>query len=832
MEANFRRISFWRIKQPLVVITLSLMAGIALGHHAVSFPMLGLWLPLAMGILWFVVSWKFLPPPWPIIPWTVATGLWISFHALTGLQPVESEHLIQQFPQIPCYAVVRGIVRSDPSFREIKVHQLSSKTPSSKIITCEFNFVTTAFQRNQLWQPASGTILARIKLKTLPTSDDRITFGQTLELKGILDTPSRPRNFDLFDYADYLRRQGIHHILRVEKAQDALRIGERRSWSWIFKTRRLMAERLTLGIEHDPLACGIIRGMLLGYREDIPNHIYDAFRHTGTLHVFAISGSHITCIAFTLLLLLKQLRIPTRWMGIPLLPALVFYVIATGLRASAIRSLIMAAVVIVGWALDRPSVLLNNLAAAALIILAWDPLQLYDTGFQLSFVVVAFLILLTPRIDRGLQAWMEPDPFIPRACLPAWRRSIQPLLRWSASLVAATLAAWAGSFGLTMYHFHLISFVSLPANLIVVPLASLSVGLGLISLGLGATWDHLAILLNTSHAYVIHMMVFVAEKLASLRYGFFYVSRPPMLWIAAGYSLLGVILLLWIRGKWRCASFVALFSLGLAFTPILHHAFSDELRLDVIDVGNGQALLLSGPGFHRMLIDGGGERHVDPIMEPFLRSRGVNTLDLVILTHGDALHYGGIRELLHRFPIRRIAVAEAPFRSGSYRALLDTFHKRNISTEMWRAGMSKSLPCGRVNVIWPPYGKTLLTRADDLTLIFSLQTNFDRLLFASDVGKTVETLLASSASLESCNILVQGAHEHEDSLSMPWLRLINPEILVSLNARPLSPDTESLWRSQGVRVFCTGQTGGLILRLGRNGHAIESFFPCSLHFTQ
>ncbi len=355
-------------------------------------------------------------------------------------------------------------------------------------------------------------------------------------------------------------------------------------------------------------------------------------------------------------------------------------------------------------------------------------------------------------------------------------------------------------------------------------LASISVGLGLISLGLGAAWNDIATLFNTTHAQIIHLMVGLAKNLAALRYGAFYVPQPPIAWMIAGYALLSATILLWVHQKRKHAIALASISLGLMLVPVIRHAFSRDLRMDVIDVGNGQAILLSGPGFHRVLMDAGSEHQAESVVEPFLRTRGVNALDLIILTHGDALHYGGIRKLLPTLPIQRVVVPDAPFRSKPYRILLDNLRKAHIPLEIWHAGDTRTLPCGRIQVAWPPSGKTSFAKADDLGLVFCLQTDFNRLLFATDAGKTLEGKFSSTLPIGRCDALIQGLHGHEDSFTEPWLHAVHPQTILALTGDPPSPDLKTRWQTCEARILHTDQCGGVILWLRPGAMAIEPFF--------
>ncbi|MBI4028666.1 MAG: DNA internalization-related competence protein ComEC/Rec2 [Verrucomicrobia bacterium] len=830
METN--RTPHWQAKQPLVAASFFFILGIVFQDHVQASWKPSLLTALGAAMAWLAISWRVLTPPWSIAPLIFLAGAFVTAGQLRALEGSSPNHLRQLVLRMPQRMTLRGVVRTDPAHRDVETpprgvsRSMARDDPEKEgyktATRSEFELEVSAVRFLSAWEPASGRVLVRAR-----DSTGEIEYGLEIEAEGVLREPPPARNFGLFDYAAYLRRMGIHHVLQVDEP-DAIRLlGVAAGGQWIFNARKKLAERLTLGIQADRLAAGIIRGMLLGYREDIPPDVNDAFRRTGTLHVFAISGSHISLIALSLLVLLRQIRVSQTWAFAVVLPLLVFYVVATGLRASAVRSLVMAAVVIAGWALRRPSALLNNLAASALMILAWDPLQLFDAGFQLSFVVVAALILVAPRLDDKIRGWIEPDPYIPRCCVPRWRLELIPPSRWLSALVAVCVAAWIGSLGLNLYYFNLFSLVALPANLLIVPLASASVGLGLVSLLAGAVWDQMAITFNATHALLVHAMVGISEKLASWRCGYLYAPQPPVGWVLAGYALALAIGLLWLKKRKARAVTLATVSATALLGTVMVAWNTKDVRMDVLDVGGGQSALITGPGFERVLIDAGSRSQGKMVVEPFLRSRGVNVIDLAVISHGDAGHYGGFLELLNDVPIRRLVVADARFRSAGYRRLLARLCQSEIPAVRWRAGDECLLRSGRLTALWPS-GRLESGRADDLALVLQLRTPQAVCVFASDIGESAEAALGRQTNV-SRTVLVQGIHSNEESLTAAWLQALKPSVIVLNSAEyPLraypSVELQERLRTSSARVYRTDHSGGVILRLAREGIQSAAFF--------
>lgn len=810
-------------RAPLAPVAIAFIAGIVL-QEMFRYP----WNPVLLmaagaSVSWMIISWRTLEPPWPVMPMVLTAAAILTAARWMALQGDSPDDLGRIAVRLPQHATVRGVVWTDPTVRERDAPVARGGRDAGEGASFErldFEMIVSAAKFGTAWETASGRVMVRWTRRVDGEADGAqpqgIEFGREIEVDGVLEEPMATRNFGLFDYRSYLARRGIRQVIRADGAGLVTEMGWAMGGQWVYRARKKLADRLTLGIEDDTLAVGIIRGMLLGYREDIPRDVNESFRRTGTLHVFAISGSHISLIGLALLVVLRQMRVPRRWASLVVMPALIFYVAATGLCASAVRSLVMAGLVIAGWTLHRPAALLNNLAAAALIILAWDPLQLFDPGFQLSFVVVTALILLTPILDARILSWMEPDPYIPRALVPGWRLTIQPACRWISQLVAVCLAAWVGSFGLNVYYFNLVSFVSILANLAIVPLASASVAIGVTSLLLGLVWDQVAITFNAAHALLIDAMVAVSGSLSGWRFGFFYVAQPSPLWVVAGYAMGVVMFLLAVRGRKRWA---ALLGVAVAVSGVAGVAWawsSSRVRVDVLDVGAGQAVLVTGPHWERVLLDAGGQRQAGLVVEPFLRSRGVNAIDVAVISHGDTAHFGGLAELMRRVRVKRVVVADRVFRSKGYRAVLEELGRSGVPLERWGAGASRMLHGGELAAHWPT-ADAAFTRADDLGLVLEWSTPGVSLLFAGDLGLAAEEEVLCRVPGRP-RVLVQGLATEGGSFGESWLGTLKPEILVMntgeypFKALPSPAVLERLERSR-VRVLRTDQVGGVILEI-------------------
>jgi len=280
---------------------------------------------------------------------------------------------------------------------------------------------------------------------------------------------------------------------------------------------------------------------VLGYRSSLPRDLYEVFAATGTLHVFAISGLHIGIVASFITCVLRLLRVPkTRWIFY-VIPLIVGYTIATGARTSSVRACVMALIYFLSFFLGRRNDTISSLSLAAIVILLWDPSQIFDRGFIYSFIVVLGLVALTPFFFGLMLGSPDDDMDFVEAQL--WRiklkRRFLVILR---SLIAMSVSAWLVSAPLTALFFGKFVPVSVLANLFVVPMVSVIAVTGFLSIVFGASIGGLVSFgLNWVNVGFVTVLERILSLLVSLPFASIEINRPAWYFVAVWYVLLMVI---------------------------------------------------------------------------------------------------------------------------------------------------------------------------------------------------------------------------------------------------------------------------------------------------
>lgn len=508
------------VRRPLVGLVICFLLGTWCGlAWSVSFfyPFIAAWILLLLGLL--PAARVRLPALFLAV---VCTG-W----SAAGLRTGGFNACVAELPAGARVEIV-GMVSSDPAVE---------RSATTNWQTWQFEVRTEELRdgTNAPGKPFQGRVMVRWHA---PSKGKAPRYGDRWEIPGILRAGSRSRCFLNGNWSASEFRSGGHGSRFIE---------------WCYAERKAAAKYLAAGIEDFPDQVALLKALVLGYRQTLPKDIEQAFVLTGTLHIFAISGSHVAMIALIITFVLTALKISRVHWILFLGPLLVVYTVATGAEASAVRACVMGIIYFLAPLLRRKADALSALAFAALAIVAASPSQLFDVGFILSFVVVAGLIVLYPVFMRPMERLLRrddlaPDPEIVEDQRFRKRMKRVELLREAArsiaSLFAMSCAAWLASTPLTAYFFGRFIPIALLSNLLVVPLAFLVVLAGCLSLVLGSCLALFADIFNHANLALVSVMVGSMKLAERMPYGSIEVSKPPLWLVWAWYALLiaGIVL--------------------------------------------------------------------------------------------------------------------------------------------------------------------------------------------------------------------------------------------------------------------------------------------------
>ena len=818
------------MKHPLLTVALVYSAGILIADLASRLPSVFL---LLSGCFVVSLATLFWSKARPALIWALlfAVGFANLAQRKAVLAPEDLRVMLEDRAEI---VLVRGTLVETPYHRVYEHHEeLSWRT----IGRLDVEAIRT---KREGWRSAAG----RVTVSTAGILPSDFFGGRTVEVDGVIRPPRGPLAEGVFDYRSFLARQGIYYQVQVESTNGwrlVKDVGETRTRPIAdrFGDWAMAALARGLPVEDQPLQ--LLWAMTLGWKTAFSGEVAEPFMRSGTMHIFAISGLHIALIAGLFVAVLKVCRVPRAWCAWIVIPLIWFYTGVTGWQASAIRSTIMMTIIIGGWALKRPSDLLNSLAGAAFIILLWDPQQLFQAGFQLSFIVVFSLALLVPVFDsihapmlepsaadagsypaRRFRDWLMtmvpvasvifPDPLVPVEVRPRWQRWLGTPVRYLFRASATSLAAWLGSIPVIAYYFHLLTPVSLLANLVVVPLSSVALACNLASMTIGSLVPFAGELFNHAAWWFMLLMIRISEWSAQLPGACVHVGTPSPAVFVLYYGVLISVMTGWLF-KPRRRAWVSTVIALLGFVTLWEWRDQrNSAHLTILPLNGGEAVYFKpAHGGRDLLIDCGDESAAEFVLKPFLRGQGVNHPSTLLLTHGDVHNAGGSALVHERFSPDEVLASSTPFRSTAYR---DAIHGFETKPGLLRR-LQRGEQIGPWTVLHPAAGDRF-AQADDNAVVLYGTIEGVKVLLLSDLGKPGQNALIERYPDLKADIVVSGLPTQSEPLADALLETLRPQLIIVTDSEyPASQRASEKLRTRleasGTKVSYTHQVGAVSL---------------------
>lgn len=590
-----------------------------------------------------------------------------------------------------------------------------------------------------------------------------LTEGQRIAAALKLHPATGFHNPGTFDYGEHLARHGIH-VVATGRAESVVTL-DHPAPPWPVRVRRAAIASMSASLP--PVSAALLAGLVLGERTALPRDVDEAFRLAGVYHVLAVSGFNVAILAAAVWALCRFLRIPRRTGAATAIVVVIGFALVVGPSPSVLRAVVMAVLVLTALVLEREASVTNSLALAALAILAVRPGDLFDPGFQLSFA--ATLGIVVAPLPRGMIS----------------------------GALAASAAAQLAVLPVTLTHFNQLSTIGVVANLGVVPLAGAATVVGLAAIGLSFLSETVAAVAFDAAWPVLVALRGLVALAARVPGAVVHLPAPGFVAIAGYGSALALLLTsertVARRPVQRVVAVAALvLAVGIAVWPLVRPP-DGRLRITVLDVGQGDALVIEMPDGRTILVDAGsgGPMRLDAgerVVAPFLWNRGVLRLAGVAVTHDDADHVGGIGAMRRLFRIDELwTTASAPL-------------------EPRRFGRAIVTPL-------PPAAS--VRRRNDAGLVLRVELGLASFLLAADIGAAREQELMASGTRLASTVLKVAHHGSRWSTTTEFLHAVHPvAAAISVGARNAygHPDPGVLARlgAEGVKVYRTDRDGAVI----------------------
>jgi competence protein ComEC len=631
-------------------------------------------------------------------------------------------------------------------------------------------------QKDAQTLPVEGAVLVRA-----PRFPE-YQYGDRLRVSGLLQTPPE---LEGFSYREYLAHKEIYSLIdhpHIEK----LGSGQGSPfWTALYTVKNYARDTFARLIPEPEAA--LLQGILLGIRTGIPPDLYDDYNSTGTSHIIVISGSNITLVAGLFALTFGRLLGKRRayWLT---LAGITLYILLVGADPVVVRAGIMGGLFVTALYLGRRATAYVSLFASALVLTLINPFSLWDVGFQLSFAATLGMIVFSPAIERLFERGLT--PFLSQD------RTHQAL-RLLRDALFLTLAAQVLVLPLVIYHFGRVSLVSPLANLLILPVQPpvMTFGAAAGLTGLVPLLEPLAQVLAWIPWLCLAYTNAVVRWMAAWPFAAAEIDRINASWIIATYLIL--ISVLWIWGQRRQSArraWSALISrpsipllLGgplvialLSWLAVLQLP-DGRLHVAFLDVGQGDAILITSPDGRQILVDGGPSPsaltsalgHEMPFWD--------RSLDLVVMTHPDADHITGLVEVLDRYRVEAWLDSGQPSIDALYTECIARLEENAVAHHQVRTGDRLELGPGIVlEVVHPPSESLPSTAASDNngSLVLRLVWEDAEFLLTGDIEMEVERLLLGSGQPIRADVLKVAHHGSGGSTTADFLSAVDPRYAI------------------------------------------------------
>ncbi len=412
-----------------------------------------------------------------------------------------------------------------------------------------------------------------------------------------------------------------------------------------------------------PSQSDLAQAIFLGARERLLQTDREAFLQTGTIHLLVVSGMHVGLLALAIWTIVSS-GFLTRRTGLVLTACLVVgYALVVGGRPPVMRASVLVVLTLFSYAIGRRVSPANLLSAAALVVLAYNPTEIFRAGTQLSFLCVAVLAAYGSVFQYKKS--IDPLTRLIRETRPWYRKAMRWMMSNFAHTAAASLAIWLVVAPLVAYHFHITAPISVLITPLLWPLVAIALISGLAICFVGWLLPPFAWLLGELCSFCLWGTESIVTSARHLNGGNFYLPGPPGWWILVFYiGLLAAALLFWPRVRWTSLCSVAVLWVAIGLAAAGWNTPDEKLRCTFLAVGHGTCVVLELPGGETMLYDAGSLGSPDRAtrtIAAFLWSRGITHLDAIVLSHADVDHYNALPGLLERFEVGTVYVSPLMF---------------------------------------------------------------------------------------------------------------------------------------------------------------------------
>ncbi|NOX58178.1 MAG: DNA internalization-related competence protein ComEC/Rec2 [Planctomycetes bacterium] len=820
----------------------------------------------------------------PILPWGIGIIIGIALESRTFLHPLLCLVVILACGILAAFHFIRaraglililvaaisfGALRHHAAFRAISTDDTARLVSGEKTLAKVAGTISTPPQTrrtgyepfepwlhrtDQTWfilrienvnvgegpQQASGLVRVTISEPTLAPQE-----GDRVEVSGWLSATRPPRNPGQRDWSLYNARHGIRTQLRSPRAENINVLHTRTSHSNPLANhfRKLL---LGASVDSGDESATLLDTMVLGHRSAVDEEVERLFIDTGCAHYLAVSGIHIAMLASLVWFPARFLGADRRMGAALVIASVVLYVTVADARPSMLRAAVMACSYGFALLLRRRGSVINTLAFAASLLLAIDPLSLFDIGFQLSFIAVLGIVLLSPIpmsaywYFRGPTARAKTTVTSPAELDLVLQKKqhtstvMNGILRWAGTLICVSIAAWVSTLPIIALHFGRCAPIGWLHSFIAFPFVFGVMAMSFLKLAVGLLLPFIAQYTNSPLEFTTQTLRNVLSTSRDIFGGPIEVTPPAAYTICAYYVGLLAIVYYFRRG-WsrRGIAIVLVLATFVVASWCWPRRTTDALAITQLAVGRGTSTVIELPNGNVWLYDAGSSSPSDPgknTILPLLRHRSIRQLDGIIISHANLDHFGGVPSVLKDkrcdvVYLNTTGKKNAEERDTPFDTLCNVLRDMKQDTLPLRAGDTLDWGEGvTAQILWPPTQTPAHLDANDRSIVVKILYAGKSVLLTGDIGFAAQQRLIENEDI-GADVLILPHHGAVEDNTAAFIRIVGPKHLIR-SSFVKNSESPKLQRAAGMlHIYNTADVGSIEITLTDDGIKVSPFLP-------
>ena len=624
-----------------------------------------------------------------------------------------------------------------------------------------------------------------IKLKKkfiLLTKNKEIEYGNKIKLEGTYIKPSKSRNYRGFDYSNYLKTENIYGTI---EQNGKIELIKEKNINYLFINLYKVKNKIIKNINNKfpEETRGVVLGILLGDKSSIEEDVRQNFADSSLSHILAVSGTHISYVVICISVLFKKLKLNKNIRKVLTSLVLFMYLYLVDFSVSATRAVIMSTIVIMQMLFYRKQDTITTIAFSSIIILINNPYSILNIGFLLSYGGTIGIILFVNRIS-----------------IESKEDFFQRFKSYLKDICIVTISAQTIIMPIIIYYFNTISFTFIISNII----ASLIIGpiimIGLVIIAISFFKIPIISLIIRFYNILIVILVRTADIISKIPMSKIYLKTPTTLEIIFYYSVVFLIALLiyikksnrkfikktiqidiynlknfFINNRNKVLIFISIVSL-ISITSI---KIPKELKINFIDVGQGDSCLITTPQNKKVIVDSGGSESYDVgknVLLPYLLDKRITKIDYIMISHFDTDHCKGFEYVLENIKVKNVIISKQSESSENFKQIMKIIRKKRINLIIVQKETKIKIDNFTTVDILSPQSENIADNMNDNSIVAKFEAYNFSILFTGDASEKIEKeLIKEKINLKS-DILKVSHHGSKTGTSEEFLKSVKPKI--------------------------------------------------------